>query len=65
MKKIQLLVFCNIFFCCGIINAADSYDIATGILTIPQVNVNGTLYNNVTITIGDVASVGSLLVPDT
>ena len=65
MKKIQLLVFCNLFFCCGIINAADSYDIATGILTIPQVNVNGTLYNNVTITIGDVASVGSLLVPDT
>lgn len=65
MKKIKFFVFCSLFFCYTISNAADSYDIATGILTIPQVNVNGTLYNNVTITIGDVASVGSLLVPDT
>ena len=65
MNKIKFFVFCSLFFCYTISNAADSYDIATGILTIPQVNVNGTLYNNVTITIGEVASVGSLLVPDT
>ncbi len=66
MKKIQLLVFCNLFFCCVISNAADSYDSKTGYLTIPQVKVGDALYQNVIISFVDAkVSSNSVLVPDT
>lgn len=47
--------------------AADSYDASTGVLSIPQVNVDGTIYKDVKVTLGSLVSVGSstVMTPDT
>lgn len=44
--------------------AADTYDTATGILTIPLVKVGGTLYQNAKATVSRVVSVGTLTTTD-
>jgi hypothetical protein len=44
--------------------AADSYDTSTSKLTISQVKVSDTLYQNVVVTLGSVISVGTVLVAD-
>ena len=45
-------------------HAADTYNTSTSTLTIPQVKVGDTLYQNVVVTLGNVLSMGTTLVPD-
>jgi hypothetical protein len=43
--------------------AIDVYNAATNQLTIPSVDVSGTIYNNVVLTVGSVVSIGSVTPP--
>jgi hypothetical protein len=56
-RQIAVLVFSSLF--AGSIFAADTYDSATNVLSIPLVKVGDSLYQDVKVTIGTVVSVGS------
>jgi len=68
MKKIKFAIKMVIF---GVLSsaslwcaAADTYNTATSILTIPMVKVGGTLYQNAQVTVSSVVSVGGLTTTD-
>ena len=54
LRLLSVLLLATLFSCK--VAAADTYD--AGTLTIPMVKVEGTLYRNVTITVGDILSIG-------
>jgi len=56
-RQISVLV-CTTLFAAGVF-AADTYDSATNVLTIPLVKVGDSLYQDVKITVGTVVSVGA------
>jgi hypothetical protein len=58
MKRYLSLI---IFLFCNLANAIDSYNPASGQLTIPQVAVGVTVYNNVVVTIKSVVSMNSTM----
>jgi len=51
--------FILLFFWISFVNAADTFDPQTGVLTIPLVNVNDTYYSNVKVIIGDIKDIGT------
>lgn len=53
--------FCTTSLWCA---AADTYDTATSILTVPMVKVGGTMYQNAKVTVSSVVSVGNLIATD-
>jgi hypothetical protein len=56
-RHISVLVFSTLF--AGSVFAADTYDSATNVLSIPLVKVGGSMYQDVKITVGTVVSLGS------
>jgi len=60
MKNLIMVVF----FLYSNAFAIDSYNAATGQLSIPSVNVSGVVYNNVIVTVGNVLSVGGTSSPN-
>jgi len=56
-RHISVLVFSTLF--AGSVFAADTYDSATNVLSIPLVKVGGSMYQDVKITLGTVVSLGS------
>ncbi|MEI6551406.1 MAG: hypothetical protein WCO34_13555, partial [Betaproteobacteria bacterium] len=56
LRQLSVLLSFTLFSCC--VAAADTYDAASNVLSIPLVKVGDSLYQDVKVTVGSVVSVG-------
>ena len=63
LRRLSVLLCATLFSFC--VAAADTYDAATNVLSIPLVKVGDSLYQDVKVTVGSVVSVGAGPNPDT